>query len=67
MGLLPGWVLISIVIGCVGAYVKLDSENNSDTVICMKCGNAKHGFSNHKCKCGGDFEFLSKLKWVEEK
>jgi ribosomal protein L37E len=34
-------------------------------MICMKCGAAKYADDSLQCKCGGHFEEMRNLKWVE--
>jgi len=35
-------------------------------VICLKCGETKRDDGNFVCKCGGEMEYIKKLKWVDD-
>lgn len=39
--------------------------NKQLTVICLTCHEKKVHNNDMKCKCGGKFEFLQNMKWVE--
>jgi hypothetical protein len=39
---------------------------HNETMICLKCERAKFKDSNTACACGGTFEDLEKVKWVEK-
>lgn len=38
---------------------------NNSTVVCIKCNKVKTFDNIEKCNCGGSFELLSKMKWID--
>jgi hypothetical protein len=49
----------------VGAFLFLFNRPRK-TVACTKCGAAKYADKSQDCSCGGMFEEIGKLKWIEE-
>lgn len=66
---LPYYLIASFIIGLFFSYFVLKRSNAVDTqtVICLKCGKSKMNDNKQFCECGGKFEFLYKLKWVDDK
>lgn len=44
----------------------LIEDNDSITVICDKCNDLKSDDGNIKCKCGGKYVNITKMKWVDD-
>jgi hypothetical protein len=58
----PMYVIISLIAGLIGANVKV---KGSKTMVCMKCDKTKYKDKEMLCQCGGTFEDIDKVKWVE--
>ncbi len=59
------YLCFSFIAGLFALYFE---EMNSDkNMICLKCGKSKERDDKTLCKCGGQFEYLHKLKWVDDK
>lgn len=64
MGPLPR----AVVFGSIGALIFyfLLSRPGKSTMICIKCGETKYADGSVTCKCGGHFEDMRSLKWLED-
>jgi len=58
----PFAFITGVVIGGVVFLV----EHRKKTMVCPKCGAAKYADKSQDCSCGGTFEEIGKLKWIEE-
>jgi len=47
--------------------IALSKQKARKTVICPKCEKSKFADDNNQCDCGGQFEHISILKWVDNK
>lgn len=59
---LPFGTLAGIVFACCLYYFNFRKQ----TMVCLKCGIAKDANNSMDCSCGGTFEDILKLKWVED-
>ena len=65
---IPSALLTSLIVGLI-AYRFLFSENPppQDTLMCPMCEKTKFDDGSYSCSCGGHFEDIGTMKWVEEK
>ena len=62
---LPFYFIISFIVSLFVSYITLRKFNG---LVCLKCGKSKASDTKKLfCECGGTFESLYKLKWVEDK
>ncbi len=57
-------LFIPIVIVCA-IIVRFTKRGKRRTVICAKCESTKYDDGVLTCSCGGQFESLARMKWVE--
>jgi hypothetical protein len=63
--LIPNYLAISA--GVSFFFTKYIINSQLNNVICLKCGSAKNRDSVLLCKCGGSFEVLNSVEWIESK
>lgn len=59
---LPGLFLSGLVLGILCIVLRPRPE-----VVCPKCGKIERKNRFTKCECGGYFEHLHEMKWIDEK
>jgi hypothetical protein len=57
----PYYLAISLIFG----FLAVRKSKRKTYYVCLKCGEPKTDMSDI-CKCGGRFEGLSKVKWVDK-
>ena len=62
---LPFFSASSAIVSLIIAKVFTKLAQKRDVVICLKCEKAKKKDDQWLCECGGKFEFLNKVKWVD--
>ncbi len=65
----PVALLISSAIGLTIYWLsgKKSAAPKGETLMCPKCEATKFDDGDYECPCGGHFEDLNTMKWVEDK
>jgi|SRR5208337_1632656 len=66
---LPWIVALSLVIFVIDYYWQKAKvcQVQSQTFVCLACGNSKKADDKTTCQCGGKYVDLNHAKWVEDK
>ena len=63
---IPSRILGSLVVGAIaGIFIYFYKSKKAPRVVCPKCGVTKDLDASPRCECGGHFENLEEMKWVE--
>ncbi len=63
---IPIALLIGLIVGLMGYWLLPKETTNQVVFICPKCENTKFYDGNLNCQCGGHFENILTMKWVEK-
>jgi hypothetical protein len=67
MQLLPGMAFIYLVAVIFMQFFKLPVLKRKIVMICPRCEAAKNEDGDYSCACGGHYEDIRTMKWVEAK
>jgi len=64
---IPSRILGSLVVGAIATiFICFYKSKKVPQVVCPECGVTKDQDASPKCECGGHFESLDEMKWVEK-
>ena len=62
---IPFALLSGLIVGLIGYWLLQRKNENQLVMICQKCEKTKFGDGNLSCLCGGHFEDIKNMKWIE--
>ena len=59
-------LIIGIIIGGMVYFLCISSNNvRKSTLVCTVCNQVKNDDGIYTCNCGGQFEDITRMKWVD--
>jgi hypothetical protein len=62
---IPIALLIGLIVWLIGYWLLPRQNTNQVVMFCLKCESTKFDDGNLNCLCGGHFENIVTMKWVE--